>query len=289
LDISNNYISSIGLDDIIRILESTRLKKISLAENYTSFVIEASKQRFARVLSRHEFLKELDISRCLLGDGGIRLLADGLHGNTSMEDLNIGGNDITPVGLHDITRMIESTQLKTIRFGQGVFYNADATQRFVSTLQHKKSSVQELPGITPDFPNSITASMYATITNSLIRNQQLNRVNLLLAPLTLQHHHQPPTGTTTFWIKTCHKAIAKFANKVIPNNAGASAIFKLFQARPQLLEKRLKRSSAATGSNRDSSSRNAGNTDSNKRGGGGGGDNVCAMSSSLGGQKRQRL
>jgi hypothetical protein len=39
-------------------------------------------------------------------------------------------------------------------------------------------------------------------------------------------------------LKLSHKAIGKFA--MVPNNAGASAIFKLFQARPQLLEKRLK-------------------------------------------------
>jgi hypothetical protein len=36
-------------------------------------------------------------------------------------------------------------------------------------------------------------------------------------------------------LKIAHKAIAKFS--MVPNNAGASAIFKLFQARPALLEK----------------------------------------------------
>jgi hypothetical protein len=43
-------------------------------------------------------------------------------------------------------------------------------------------------------------------------------------------------------LKISHKAIMKFA--MVPNNAGASAIFKLFQARPALLEKRLKRPAA---------------------------------------------
>jgi hypothetical protein len=43
-------------------------------------------------------------------------------------------------------------------------------------------------------------------------------------------------------LKSYHKAITKFAT--VPNNAGASVIFKLFTARPQLLEKRLKRPAA---------------------------------------------
>jgi hypothetical protein len=44
------------------------------------------------------------------------------------------------------------------------------------------------------------------------------------------------------WTKTCHKAIAKVAI-MSPDNIGASAVFKLLQARPALLERRcLKRS-----------------------------------------------
>ena len=45
-------------------------------------------------------------------------------------------------------------------------------------------------------------------------------------------------GSTLMWMKTCHKAIANFAT--VPNKAGASAIFKLLQARPALWQKRLK-------------------------------------------------
>jgi hypothetical protein len=68
-------------------------------------------------------------------------------------------------------------------------------------------------------------------------------------------------------LKVWHKAITKFA-LVVPNNAGASAIFKLFKARPQLLEKRIKRPVDATAGSRkrDSSSITAGNDD--KPGGG---------------------
>jgi hypothetical protein len=86
---------------------------------------------------------------------------------------------------------------------------------------------------------------WPTSNNSLTRNRQLNNVHLLLAPLSLRQHQPPPTGTTTItmWIKTCLKAITKFAT--VPNHAGASAIFKLFQARPALLETRIKRPAAA--------------------------------------------
>jgi hypothetical protein len=45
-------------------------------------------------------------------------------------------------------------------------------------------------------------------------------------------------------LKTGHKANAKFAN--VPDNAGASAIFKLFHSRPALLENRLMRPPTAT-------------------------------------------
>jgi hypothetical protein len=49
-------------------------------------------------------------------------------------------------------------------------------------------------------------------------------------------------------LKISRKAITKFA-KVCSSYAGASAIFKLFQARPALLENRIKRPPAgATGS-----------------------------------------
>jgi Leucine Rich repeat len=59
-------------------------------------------------------LRELDLSSCGIGDDGIRLIADALVGNTTMDSLHISYNPITSVALDDITRMIESTQLKTI-------------------------------------------------------------------------------------------------------------------------------------------------------------------------------
>jgi hypothetical protein len=79
----------------------------------------------------------------------------------------------------------------------------------------------------------------------LKRNKQLNHVDLLLARPSLPPQQQQQNAGTMM-LKIYHKAIMKFARG--PNHAGASAIFKLFTARPALLEKRLKRPSAATAS-----------------------------------------
>jgi hypothetical protein len=90
-------------------------------------------------------------------------------------------------------------------------------------------------------------------------------------------------------LKISHKAIAKFANVDDGNNNGTSAIFKLFQVRPVLLEKRMKRpptaASAATATGSVNDSRN---DDSNRRRieGGGNNDNINSF---LVGQKRRRL
>jgi hypothetical protein len=65
-----------------------------------------------------------------------------------------------------------------------------------------------------------------------MRNQQLNRVGLLLVappPLQRQQH------AISMMRKISYKVITEFAT--VPNHSGASAIFKLFQVRPALLEK----------------------------------------------------
>jgi hypothetical protein len=66
-------------------------------------------------LQANQKLKELSFHCCYnMGDEGIRLIADALVGNTTMDTLDICENRITPVGLDDITRLIESTQLKKV-------------------------------------------------------------------------------------------------------------------------------------------------------------------------------
>jgi hypothetical protein len=90
-----------------------------------------------------------------------------------------------------MTRLLELTQLKTIAlWGNDHLFqdDKDDTQHFVTTLQHKNCSVQQLPGLVfrdrpeavQDLPATIRAAASESINNSLARNQQLNRVNLLL-------------------------------------------------------------------------------------------------------------
>jgi hypothetical protein len=61
-------------------------------------------------------LKELILSDCEIPDEGIHLLAEAMVGNTTMDIVAIDCNYITSAGLDDITRMIESTRLKTLLF-----------------------------------------------------------------------------------------------------------------------------------------------------------------------------
>jgi Leucine Rich repeat len=220
---------------------STRLKKVYLSGNAGIFGNETSTQQFARVLSRHEFVKKLVISYCGLGDEGIRIIADGYDGSTIIEVLDIGCNQITSVGFSDIMRLIESTRVKTISFwGNRVFDNENANQQLVAKL-HKNTHVQTLNANWVGGGRELE-ELENTVNNICARNKCLANVNLLLVP-TLQQQQQPNEKTSLMMFKTWHKAIAKFAT--VPNNAGASAIFKLFTARPQLLEKRLKRPTAA--------------------------------------------
>jgi Leucine Rich repeat len=125
---------------------------------------------FQPVLRTNRTLRKLNLSRCQVDDFGIRLIADALVGNTTMDTLDVSLNLIIDVGLADITHMIEPTQLKMIRlfYNPGLFNNRDATQQFVSTLEQKKSRVQELPIIDEYelYADNSYISMFASIQNS---------------------------------------------------------------------------------------------------------------------------
>jgi hypothetical protein len=85
------------------------------------------------------------------------------------------------------------------------------------------------------------------VQNSLKRNQQLNRVNLLLAPPATQPHRQQRIAATMM-LKLWHKAIIKLTSIPISEfTASPSAIFKLLTAHPpQRLAKFLQRPTTAT-------------------------------------------
>jgi hypothetical protein len=90
----------------------------------------------------------------------------------------------------------------------------------------ENTSVQELSNINPcrfGFPT------YTRIWSILKCNEQLNRVALLLAPPPPPPPPWQQQQQEDMMLKVSHKAITKFAT-VGFNNAGASAIFTLFQA-----------------------------------------------------------
>jgi Leucine Rich repeat len=201
LDIRKNNITSVGLADIMRLLAATRLMWINLSFNKMLDDINVT-HRFFLALSRHEFLKELGLEYCRLGNEGIHHIAGHLADNAIMEALFIGYNRITSAGLADIIRMIESTQLQTIGLSgnRKIFHDEATTQHFVSTLRHARSSVQDFHSIdfSEDFSEGSEDATYARIENSLTRNQQLNRAfNLLLAPPPQQQERNAAVATAS--------------------------------------------------------------------------------------------
>jgi Leucine Rich repeat len=237
LDIRNNRITSIV--DITRLIDSTRLETIDAGGNRG--ILNDETRIVAPGLRLRPYLKELFLPFCGIEDEGLRRLADGLVGNMTMHVLDLRNNDITSAGLVDVMRLIDSTWLHKIGFlgsDYNVFDNRRSTREFVATLE-RSSTVQELLGIAEvrDLRGHLTVARYSKVIKIMDRNKSLNHVDLLLTT-----PPPPPSNgstTTLMWMKTCHKAIAKFAT--LPNDAGANAMFKLFQARgPALLANRLK-------------------------------------------------
>jgi hypothetical protein len=124
-----------------------------------------------------------------LGNDDIRLLADAVVGNTTMEKLNISDNNLASKVLENIARLIESMPLlhtiilsNDYTFGLFRDWRDDNVKRFVATLQHKNTTLQALVGgISEDrFPGG--EALYTNIDNSLTRNSELNNVGLLITP-----------------------------------------------------------------------------------------------------------
>jgi hypothetical protein len=195
-------------------------------------------------LRANRTLKQLHLFEGHLDDECIRLLGDALVGNTTIELVDVAANvPLTSNCLGDITRLLESTRLKTMLlfWNSRVFKDEAATQKFVSALQHKNSTLQDLPYISyhnlPGDDEDSQNVILARINFCLTRNRQLNLVNLLLAPPppSQHHHHQQQqhwnAAATRLMLTVSHKTITKF---------------KLFAARPQILEKRVQRPAPAT-------------------------------------------
>jgi hypothetical protein len=196
---------------------------------------------------RIETLRKLYLRYCDGGYYGIRLLANSLAGNTTMELVNLSMNHISSAGLVDIMRLLESMpRLKTISFRQsfGIFNNRDATQRFVSILQQKNSSVQELLWRDKkSFPCDEDPT-FASIQSSLMRNRQLNHVDLLLVPPPPPppppQQQQQQHLTNSMMLKISHKLLQSLSRSASATMSERVSFYNLFQVRPALLEKRIK-------------------------------------------------
>jgi hypothetical protein len=187
-------------------------------------------------LQANRTLRELNLSSCSIRTEIFRLIVDALVCNAIIKVLNFTRNDISYPGLADVVRLFESTQITRIAFcwNYSVFSNDDATQCFVTALQHKKSTLQELRILKRDLPEGSRDAICADIRSSLIRNKQLNRVDLFFLALRpppqqsqqRQRQQQQSGAATSMMRKISLKEITKFA--AVSNKAGASALFKLY-------------------------------------------------------------
>jgi hypothetical protein len=152
-------------------------------------------------------IQRLEFTDCNLGrNGGVRLIADALVGNTTMDTLCVTNNNITDVGLADgITCIVNTTQLKTLNFTKGnydIFAKVENNKQFAEAVE-KNVFLLELPGIThithprrprrrPPPPRwkppcyhvctkggtvAFPQQQKNTLTVCLIRNKRLNQVD----------------------------------------------------------------------------------------------------------------
>jgi hypothetical protein len=275
LHIASNALTAADWPDIQRLLESmTPLRRLDIGWCHTTIDLVYSQWTAALP---YPALKELILFGTNIGDADMHHIANALEGNMTMEWLDLRLNNITWRGLADVARLVVSTRLKHVDFiyhDEIFFHNEPSTQHFISRIL-TSTILEQISGI----DSYVLCSLFRPVAIHLAQ------VGLLLAPSPPIEPHQQQQqqyGSTTpttslFLIKTWHKAIAKFAvagGPIPGSNAGASAIFTLFTARPQLLEKRLRRPAAAaavavaTAVSQQQQQLSASQTDSSNRGGG---------------------
>jgi hypothetical protein len=124
----------------------------------------------------------LRLCYCAIDDEGFHLLVDALVGNTTLEVLMLVRNSITKYGLDDTLRLLQFTQLTTIRMDDNHDFlpENDAVMKLIAVL--RQHTVLEEFRSDLDFDDDVMA-----INNLLARNCMLKRANALLAL-------QPRTG-----------------------------------------------------------------------------------------------
>lgn len=242
LDISVNDMTFIGLGDITRLLESTRLAKIDLGNNQEPFDDDNTTQNFIRALSRSRFLKTLDIDTWSLTDPTVAMMFQALEGNMVLEFLHLRQAVRLDHCRKSVGQFIESLpRIKGLKRLDWRDLEACLEHAEFLPALRRNTSIEDLPGF--EFRHSSNRRPEREeIRNLLIRNQGLRRADSLLQP----HTH---TGTiirsnSGVW----QQAIVQLAQ----HQFGASAIFHMLQKRPGLLEPRLRRPRAAAGQEQDS-------------------------------------
>jgi Ran GTPase-activating protein (RanGAP) involved in mRNA processing and transport len=125
-------------------------------------------------LRANRSLKILALCGLGLNNESIRLIADALDGNTTMETFDISSNRIATNGQDDITRLLESTEIKDINLGHnyGMFNERAATQRFA----HALSQSQFVKTLNISFVDGSSAQAYAAAATTIFRALESNTV-----------------------------------------------------------------------------------------------------------------
>jgi hypothetical protein len=206
-------------------------------------------------LRANRTLKELNLENCSIDEEGLRLVVDALVGNTTIEVLLLIGHEIPSniASFVEFTRLVEFTQLKCLRatalvmpHGDLHSYDAigmDVIKNFISGVLHQNTIIEHFELGLYDW-REVSPHREVTLAMRAIseRNVILNQANALLAP------RQPRTGVpiaskSGIW----SVALAKMGRHKTGTtrdeslhearyHPGVSAIFKIFQARPAILE-----------------------------------------------------
>lgn len=136
-------------------------------------------------LQTNRCLKDLNLWNCELGDEEFRLIADALFGNTQLDILDVGSNQVSSNGLDHITRLLEFSQLKHIGIthcGESVFNDEDTVRRFTRVLS-RHNFLTKLDLSTHD----LRGPVLAMILQAFERTARLEELHLCYGQGDLHH------------------------------------------------------------------------------------------------------
>jgi Leucine Rich repeat len=245
LDISSNYLSSKSLPNITRIIETTHLRKIMLANDDGVFDDNAATLNFAHSLSRNQFLTLLRIFISSITSSTSRMIFQALESNTVLEEMHLGQfSNHQQCMAHLADSLPRMKGLKRLHLCWPL---RPIQNEFLPAL-HKNTSLEEFPGPnTTKFPENGVLVMAINII--LTRNRDMHRADLLLA---LQPRTGRPVASKSgIWCMTMAKIVGSGNDDSNGEDSravgypGASAVFKILQKRTAILEKQLRRPAAA--------------------------------------------